>query len=538
MAADIKKSKTEHKRTGSSPSSQAKKTAKQTENKKTAGLLSRQTAFEALVAIEKDKTFANVALADAFKRHQLSERDRAFVTALVQGVTRNRSQLDESIDALSQRPGNKIDPAVRVILRIGAFQLVHMSNIPQQAVLNTATELAKKNGHAGVGKFTNGLLRNLARKFSANLAEPQESIENDDTTAANGTNTQKSLADEYSMPDWLVQRWLRNFGKEETAKILQFAQEPPALCIRACELSITPDGLREILERNGLTLKKSTLAKSAFLIERGRKVDDDDNESTRVSTPKISRKSSKSFRGSPEKLPGYTEGLFSIQDEAAAFVCQIVDAKPGELIVDLCAAPGGKSVYMAECMENKGRVVAVDQSASRLTPLKEARTRLGLTNIEIVSHDGRTFKLPQLADRVLVDAPCMGTGVINRRPDLRFRRTEEDLPNLIELQRQLLANATTLVKPGGTLVYATCSIEPEENFENAKWFLDNFEEFEPSDIASYLPEAILEECTPNSSGPACKTKIEDSCLHTVQLLPSRHGVSGFFIAKFRKRNGG
>jgi 16S rRNA (cytosine967-C5)-methyltransferase len=334
-----------------------------------------------------------------------------------------------------------------------------------------------------------------------------------------------------------VQRWVANFGKEETAKILQFAQEPPELCIRVCELSITPEGLQEILERNGLTLKKSMLARSSFRIERGRKLDDSEGDSSRrPQAQKPSRKSSKSFRGSPEKLPGYTEGLFSIQDEAAAFVCEIVDAKPGELIVDLCAAPGGKSIYLAECMENRGRVVAVDQSASRLSPLKEARTRLGLTNIEIVPHDGRTFKLPQLADRVLVDAPCMGTGVINRRPDLRFRRSEEDLPNLIELQRQLLANATTLVKPGGILVYATCSIEPEENFENAKWFLDNFEEFEPSDIASYLPEAILEECTPNSSGPACKTRIEDSCLHFVQLLPSRHGVSGFFIAKFRKRN--
>lgn len=534
MTSDTKKAKSSTKM-GRPKRKEAAKAGQSKASDKTAGLASRQTAFEALVALERGGAFANVALANAFKKHQLSERDRAFVTAIVQGVTRNRSQLDENIDALSQRPGNKIDPSVRTILRIGAFQLLYMSNIPQQAVLNTATELAKKNGHAGVGKFTNGLLRNLARKLAAN--REQQTPENERNQEEEGLDSPpKSLAGEYSMPDWLVQRWLANFGEEETEKILRFAQEPPPLCIRVCELSITPDGLQEILERKGLTLKKSSLARSVFLIERGRKKEQTDASSHGSLSQKSSRKTSKSFRGSPEKLPGYTEGLFSIQDEAAAFVCEIVDAKPGELVVDLCAAPGGKSVYIAECMENRGRVVAVDQSASRLAPLKEARNRLGLTNIEIVSHDGRTFSLPQLADRVLVDAPCMGTGVINRRSDLRFRRTEDDLPNLIELQRELLANATKLVKPGGILVYATCSIEPEENFENAKWFLDNFEEFEPSDIANYLPAAILEECTPNSSGPACKTRIEDSCLHTVQLLPSRHGVSGFFIAKFQKRN--
>ena len=513
-----------------------------------AGFASRKAALEVLIAIERESVFANVALSNAFKKQGLSERDRAFVTALVQGVMRSRIELDERIDAVSNRPGGKIDVNVRNILRLGAFQILFMPNIPQQAVLNTATELAKVCGHSGLGKFTNGLLRNLARRAAlSNDGAGAESLEGTATGNSVGNSTtaeNNSLAEKYSMPDWLVDRWIANYGNDETIEILKFVQQPPALCIRTCELSITPEGLYEILERNGLTLRRSALVNACFIIERGRTTIDASNSGEPVvadakpdaKTAVGSRKTAKSFRGSPEKLTGYAEGLFSIQDEAAAFVSLIVDPKSSDLVIDLCAAPGGKTLHMAEMMENRGRVIAVDQSASRLTPLKESRTRLGLKNIEIVAHDGRTFKSPILADKILVDAPCTGTGVINRRPDMRYKRKQEDLASLIELQRELLQNASQLVKPGGILIYATCSIEPEENFGNAKWFLDNFEEFEPDDIQKYLPKEILDECAPTSAGPACKTRIEDSCVHMVQLLPSRHKVSGFFIAKFRKRN--
>jgi 16S rRNA (cytosine967-C5)-methyltransferase len=547
-----------------------------------AGYASRSIALDALLAVERESVFANIALAASFKKQELSERDRAFVTALVHGVMRHRLELDEEIDAASQRPGAKIDTVVRNILRIGAFQLSFMPNIPQQAVLNTATELAKVRGHVGLGKFTNGLLRNLARRAAA-AATPETAdaapIEAAITkTHKNKLNklkkraneekdlklekNEKSLADRYSMPDWLVDRWLKNYGEEETQKLLQFAQRPPLLSIRTCELSITPEGLQEILERQGLAVKRSSLVESCLLIERGRipetvssvsRSGTDTSETAGTTIPGAgtevtavkadagvhhsvkSRKSASSFRGSPEKLTGYKEGMFSIQDESAAFVSIIVDPKSTDFVIDLCAAPGGKTLHMAELMENKGRVVAVDQSASRLLPLKESRTRLGLKNLEIVAHDGRTFKSATLADKILIDAPCTGTGVINRRADLRFKRKPEDLASLIELQRELLTNAARCVKPGGSLVYSTCSIEPEENFGNAQWFLETFEQFEPEDISKYLPPSILAECAPTWEGPACKSKMEESFIYSVQLLPSRHNVSGFFVAKFRKK---
>ena len=239
---------------------------------------------------------------------------------------------------------------------------------------------------------------------------------------------------------------------------------------------------------------------------------------------------------SPEKLPGYSEGLFSVQDEAAAFVAVVVDAKPGEHIIDLCAAPGGKSLQMAEMMENTGRVVAVDKSESRLNLLKQNRNRLGLTNIEVFAADGRTFTVERLADKVLLDAPCTGTGVINRRSDLRYNREPFDIQSLAELQRELLSNAAKLVKPGGVSVYSTCSIEPEENFDNIRWFMREFEDFAGDDITRFMPKDFATELESCWSGPACKTESEMTMPYMAQLLPSRHKVSGFFICRLKRRD--
>jgi 16S rRNA (cytosine967-C5)-methyltransferase len=313
------------------------------------------------------------------------------------------------------------------------------------------------------------------------------------------------------MPEWLVRRWMENYGRDETIKLLQFAQSTPELTIRVCEMSITVEGYEQILRGRNIQFHRSKLVPSCLIID--------------------SKK-----QGSPEKLPGYSDGLFTVQDESAALVSKVVDAKPGkEVIVDLCAAPGGKSLHMAEMMENSGRVIAVDKHASRLNLLKENRQRLGLTNIEIVAADGRSFTLEKPADRVLLDAPCTGTGVVNRRSDLRFRREAVDIGSLTELQRELLNNAADLVKPGGVLVYATCSIEPEENFDNIRWFMRERSDFEGEDLTPFLPQHLQEELHSCWTGPACKTESEMTTPFMLQLLPSRHGVSGFFICRLRKK---
>lgn len=465
------------------------------------GLSSRKVALEILLKVERQKAYSNLALNAAFKRTQLSERDRAFVTALVQGVMRNKLHLDETIASFSKQPMTKLSDSVVNVLRLSIFQIEEMSDIPQSAVVNVAVELAKSAGHKGHATFVNGVLRNYLRKKDSAAKHPEIAIADVDK------NIDK-LSIDYSVPEWLVKKWIENFGKEEAISLLKFAKSTPPVIVRACSTAITTDGLQTIFEAKGIKCHRGKLVDDCLIIDK--------------------------MKGPAEKLPGYADGLFSIQDEAAAFASVVVEPVKGDFIIDLCAAPGGKALHISELLDNTGRVIAIDISASRLNLIKKNRTRLGLKNLETAVADGREYKAERLADKVLLDAPCTGTGVINRRADLRYQRESMDISALVELQRQLLTNAATLVKPGGTLIYSTCSLEPEENFDNIRWFLREFEDFEADDFAKLVPEAIQEQCAV-TTGPMCKTEAEINRLCQIQLTPTKHGVSGFFIARMRKK---
>lgn len=472
------------------------------------GVAARKLAVDILVKVEVEKAFANVALSNAFDKLQkaaLSERDRAFTTFLVQGVLRHRDELDTDIKAISREPLAKMTPAVRNLLRVAIFQLKFANDIPQSAVLNTAIEIGKKLGHEGIGRFVTGVLRNYLRK-NPDLAEkeptehqPQSDdaeAEADDSTS----NDPAELARKHSVQEWLVKRWLNIYGVETTKKLLKFSQSVPELTVRTCESGVTVEGLMTVFENNGIKFRQGQLMPSCLIIEdRGK------------------------HKGPVEKLPGYKHGLFVVQDEAAAFPATVVAAKPGEVIIDLCAAPGGKSVQMAEDMENKGRVLAVDPNETRLELLKKTRRRVGLTNIEVMVADGTNFVSDTMADKVLLDAPCTGTGVINRRSDLRFQRDEPDVRSLVELQRRLLTNAANMLKPGGVLVYSTCSLEPEENQQNIEWFLSERKDF------------TLDSLEPFMKGESPKLFAPGELQRGwVQLIPTQHNVSGFFIARLVK----
>lgn len=449
------------------------------ETKGKAGLASRKLALEALIKIDTDGAYANLALKAAFQRKALPERDRAFVTALVQGVVRHRQSIDEELGKLSKKPLAKMPASLRNVLRLAVFQLQFMPDIPQSAVINTACDLAKKTGHVGQVAFTNGILRNFARQ---ERCEPAKA----------------------NVPEWLLEKWKKQWGNEEAEKLVAYTSEIPELTLRACEMSISPEGLVDIFKGKGIKCRQGQLVPTCIIVEdRG------------------------NLKGPVNKLPGYNEGLFTVQDEAASFVAVVVNPKPGEVVLDLCAAPGGKSVHLAELMENKGRVIASDSHEGRLKLLKETRNRLGLTNIEIMTADGRELKLDEQVDKILIDAPCSGTGVMNRRSDLALHRQAPDMVALTTLQKELLENAATLLTAGGVLVYSTCSIEPEENEELIKWFLDTHQEFEAEGLNPFIAQNLLQEWQ--------KT---DKDFHPesgmLQLLPSRHGLSGFFIARLRK----
>jgi len=454
--------------------------------------------------METSGSFINAALNEAFLRKQLSNRDRAFVTALVMGATRQRSEIDQIIQKHATRKLDDMPKLLLIVLRIGVLQLRSMRDIPQSAVLNTSCNLMRTFGHPGLVKFTNAVLRNYVRD--------EGGAENDKLDDKERSNSLEILSTKYSVPEWMVQRWLRNYGESDTIGLLEYAQKQAPVVLRTCGRSITTEGLQNLLRGNKIVTRKGHLVPSCLIVEP-----------------------TKSFHGPPQSIPGFSDGLFAVQDETSAFIGIVVDPKPGEFVVDLCAAPGGKSLHLAELMENTGLVLAVDKSKTRFKLLQDNRHVLGLTNIQIKVSDGASLRLERPPDRILVDAPCLGTGVLNRRPDERTRKRLEDLEKLVEIQKRLLCKAASLLKVGGTLIYSTCSIEPEENIENFRWFLEEHKNFSGEDISKYLPKELLDLW---QTSPQARETLADLIAQAkqgaIQFLPSRHNVSGFFVARMKK----
>ena len=474
------------------------------------GMASRKLALETLIKIEKDGAYANLALNAGFEKQEFSEQDRAFVTALVQGVMRNRSFIDQQIQTVSKEPLAKMQPLLRNLLRLAVFQLDNLSETPEHAVLDTSNRLARALGHEGLVRYTNGVLRTYLRKKQKGESDKSgsESVEQSEDPA--------SLSIRYSLPVWLIEKWNVYYGKEETRALLEWTKKEPGFTVRVSEVNVEPQTMLDIMNKNNFAARAGHLVPSCLVFEGA--------------------DGGKSFRGSPAKLPGFEDGFFVVQDEAAAFVSLVVAPQKGETIVDLCAAPGGKTVHLSEMLENTGRVVAVDKHESRLKLVKDAQLKQGLENLETVAADGREFQLNRLADRVLVDAPCSGTGVINRRTDIRTNRDQKDIQELTALQKDLLANAATLVKPGGVLVYSTCSLEPEENIQVIEWFLKENPQFKGSSLLPFLSQEIQDEwfsAANEETLPQVSTKVAAEKGY-MQLIPTRHGVAGFFICRLER----
>jgi 16S rRNA (cytosine967-C5)-methyltransferase len=460
--------------------------------RKKKGLKARKIAVETLTKVDLSGAYANIALDKALEKSDMEERDRSFTTALVLGVLRNRQSIDATLQKLSTKPIDQIKAPVLNLLRVAIFQLNEMPDIPQSAVLDTACDIARLIAHEGVVKFVAGILRSHQRSIDGGLAQPAEPSTNVSVDQA------EKLALENSLPEFIVRSWLKNYGAQ-ALEIIKHCQKAPRLTLRVSSLAIETAAYKEILEKAGIESDFGELVPECLVLKKGAR---------------------------PDKLPGFAEGLFAVQDEAAAFVSKVVDPKAGETVVDLCAAPGGKTLHMAELMEGKGRVVAVDISESRLNLLKESRLRMDLRNIESKSADGKKFKPGFNVDRVLVDAPCSGTGVIAKRSDLRFNRQEEDIKTLSYIQTALLENAAEMLRPGGMLVYSTCSIEPEEGPEIVESFLEKHSNFERTDIGSFFPEGLLEKW--NMTKAAAQG--------SVMFLPPANGSAGFYIARLVKKS--
>lgn len=410
-------------------------------------------------------------------RQRFDSRDNAFILELLYGVLRNRSWLDLILNRFSSKPIATTDAWTRNILRLGLYQILFLDRVPVSAAVNTSVQLAKK--HGGKQGYVNGLLRTIERN-RAGLA------------AVSLTDPVERLSVRYSHPAWLVRRWFDRFGPDRTESLLQANNLPSPLTIRTNVLRTDREQLRTSLASEGCEAEESRFSPAGLHLR---------------SIPRGIR-----------NLGSYQRGWFLIQDEAAQLVGTIAAPRKGGTVLEACAAPGGKATHLAELMEDRGRILALDIDKNRIAKIRENTRRLGITMIDTVEADATAFRAGPF-DLVLIDAPCSGLGVLRRHPDGRWTKSQASIADYAELQKRILSNCAEMVKPGGALVYSTCTTEPEENEEVIAWFLSQGSGFMLDDPRRFLPAAA--------------SHLVDSSLY-FRTFPAEPLLDGFFCARLKK----
>jgi 16S rRNA (cytosine967-C5)-methyltransferase len=440
----------------------------------------RRIALEVLRRIEAEGAFATLALTHAIERApQLSAEDRALATTLVYGTVRFRRNLDFALAAHSRRPLNKIEPGLMRILRLTAYQLLFLERVPDWAAVDEAVTLASTLRGRRAAGFVNGVLRALVGA--------REHIDWPDPHL----DPARALAIRLSFPDWMVQCWVEQFGPQRAEQFMAACNQPAPSWLRTNTLKTSPDELIELLSASGVTAHPSEYVPAAICAPFGQEL---------------------------RSAAAHDAGLFHVQDAAAQSVCHLLDPRPGERILDACAAPGGKTCTIAELMQNQGEIVAADAHPARCGLVRKLAERLGITCIQTVQAD-LSEPIPStwgLFDRVLLDAPCSALGVLRRHPEAKWRLFPEDLAHLATVQRQLLDSVSHVVKPGGSLVYSVCTISHEEGSILIDTWLRDHTEFERAD--------------PLTGRHALWHKLIDAdrCLHT---WPDQHDMDGFFAVR-------
>jgi 16S rRNA (cytosine967-C5)-methyltransferase len=433
-----------------------------------------------LVRVHVDQAFADLALEAELDRRPLALRDAALATELVFGTLRWQRYLDWILAPHSRRPLQALDPRPLVLLRMTAYQLAFLERVPAFAAVDDAVTLSREGRGAGPGvpAFVNAVLRAFARR-GAREREPRPPADPVEALALRG-----------SFPSWLATRWVTRYGLQEAEALMRALNERPPLTLRTNTLRGTRDALAGRLAReDGVRAQATTYAPEGLVVEHA---------------------------GRPAGWRAFADGAFAIQDEASMLVARLLDPRPGDTVGDTCAAPGTKSAHLAQLMDNRGRVIAMDPQAGRLGLVAEAAARLGASIVEV--RPGPVEVLgPELAgrcDAVLVDAPCSNLGVLRRNPEVKWRRVPGDVAASAARQRAILAAAVTMVRPGGRLVYATCSLEPEENDEVVAALL------------AATPALVLD--------PPADFPIRPDAAGAVRCLPHRHGTDGFTAFRLRR----
>lgn len=439
----------------------------------------RELALRILHRFDTAGVYVRDTLDAALRHSGLDSRDRALATELVNGTLRWRGRIDWVLQQAVRRDLETLTPWIRNILRLGVYQILLLDRVPAAAATHEAVELAKRYGHPGTARLTNAVLRTVIRQ-QATLRYP----------TADGDPIAHLMV-VYSYPRWIAERWLGRYGLNGAIALCQAGNTSPPVVVRTNRLRTETATLR------------SSLCAAGLQVEPGRYLDDS----------LIVRDT-----GDMTTLEAFARGWFQVQDESAGLAVRLLDPQEGETILDLCCAPGGKATDIADRMRNRGLIVGVDLKLSGLRRLRDHCERLGITIVRPVVADGRRWDVRGRVDRVLVDAPCSGLGTIARRAELRWRRTLDDLAALQGTQLALLEQAAYLVKPGGVIVYSTCTIEPDENEAVIMAFCARHPEFQverPPDTPSF-PSGLMD-----AQG-------------VIRTLPSVHGIDGSFAVRLKR----
>jgi 16S rRNA (cytosine967-C5)-methyltransferase len=446
----------------------------------------RLAAYDILRAVSAGR--ADLPSAIALTRGGLhDERDRALAAEIATGVQRWRAALDHLIAQFSKRSTERVDPEIREILRLSVYQLLHLTRVPASAVVDDAVNLAKRAGKTSAGPFVNAVLRAMSRNGTARRLLPARPADPADRVAA-----LDYLSVALSHPRWLAARWYARLGFDSAERWLQFNNTAAPLTLRASRLQTSPEELATRLGAAGVKVAPGRFAPDALIVEEGH----------------------------PLRGVGLDEGWFVVQDEASQLVPLLAGLDPGQRVLDTCAAPGGKTTALAAVVGRGSLLVACDVRDRRVELLRRTVAASGARNVRLVQADLRgPLPFSRAFDCVLVDAPCSGLGTLRRDPDIRWRRHEGDLAMLAGAQRLMLRHAADVVTPGGRLVYATCSSEPEENEAVADAFLQSAPDFEAVDA--------------RSAAPLLPREVVDDRGH-MRTLPHVHGLEAFFGAVFRR----
>lgn len=442
----------------------------------------REIALTMLVDILEEKKLSHVVINEGLKKaSDLEKKDRAFISRIVTGCVENVITIDYDIDRFSKVKVKKMKPIIRNILRMGVYQLKYMDQMQEFAVCNEAVKLAKKRGFTGLSGFVNGILRTMIRQKEVLFEIPKQFTE------------LEKLSYEFSTPLWLVEFWTNQYGIQSTKEMLSAFQKDKETSIRCDEHRISIPELTKVLEQAGIRVEPGHLLPEALCI---------------------------SSYDSLDKMEAFTQGLFTIQDESSMLVGHIANVRKNDYVIDVCAAPGGKALHIASNLEGTGHVLACDKTQRKVDLIQQNVQRLKLTNVTAIVADALMLKeeLIEKADLVIADLPCSGLGVIGKKPDIKYNMTLESMKELASLQKEILKVVTNYVKPGKTLIYSTCTINPLENLENMK-YIETLG-FDLQDINPYLPEKMWSETTKQGY---------------LQVLPNQWNTDGFFIARLRKR---